>query len=33
MNYTYKGKVYPKEIKLHHPEVETNLIIEYAAKL
>lgn len=25
MNYTYKGKDYPKEIKLHHPEVETIL--------
>ena len=25
MNYTYKDKDYPKEIKLHHPEVETIL--------
>ena len=25
MNYTYKGKDYPKEIKLHYPEVETIL--------
>ena len=25
MNYTYKGKDYPKNIKLHHPEVETIL--------
>jgi hypothetical protein len=33
MNYTFKGKDCPKELKLHHPEVETNLIIEYAAKL
>ena len=26
MNYTYKGKDYPKNIKLHHPEVETILL-------
>ena len=25
MNYTFKGKDYPKNIKLHHPEVETIL--------
>lgn len=25
MRYTYKGKDYPKEIKLHYPEVETIL--------
>lgn len=25
MNYTFKGKDYPKQIKLHHPEVETIL--------
>ncbi|WP_262280840.1 hypothetical protein [Hallella absiana] len=25
MNYTFKGKDYPKELKLHHPEVETIL--------
>lgn len=25
MNYTYKGKDYPKEIELHYPEVETIL--------
>lgn len=25
MNYSFKGKDYPKKIKLHHPEVETIL--------
>lgn len=25
MEYTYKGKAYPKEIKLHHPEIEAIL--------
>lgn len=26
MNYTFKGEDYPKNIKLHHPEVETILL-------
>lgn len=25
MDYTFKGKDYPKNIKLHHPEIETIL--------